>query len=130
MIVNANGITFFNLLHIVLLKLENAARYSINSESADYLCTPILVLYFSMIHNLLVTRLRNAIEPMLRRSSQLFSLRSAFIVLFVVAFVFHVPAAKAQRIIPAAERMDQYLPLLQGKRVALLINQTSRVGNS
>lgn len=33
----------------------------------------------------------------------------------------------AQRIIPGAERMNEYLPLLQGRRVALLINQTSRV---
>ena len=35
----------------------------------------------------------------------------------------------AQKIIPGAERMKDYLPLLSGKRVALLINQTSRVGN-
>lgn len=32
-------------------------------------------------------------------------------------------------IVPGAARMDQYLPLLQGRRVALLINQTSRVGD-
>lgn len=31
---------------------------------------------------------------------------------------------------PAAERLNEYLPMLQGKRVALLINQTSRVGNT
>lgn len=31
-------------------------------------------------------------------------------------------------VITGAERMDKYLPLLQGKRVALLINQTSVVG--
>lgn len=35
-----------------------------------------------------------------------------------------------KRIIPGAERMDQYLPLLKGKRVGLFANQTSRVGNT
>ena len=33
------------------------------------------------------------------------------------------------RIIPAAERMDQYLPLLAGKKVALFANHTSVAGN-
>lgn len=35
-----------------------------------------------------------------------------------------------KRIIPAAERMEQYLPLLKGKKVGLFANQTSMVGNS
>ncbi len=35
--------------------------------------------------------------------------------------------AKAQ--IPGAERLDQYLPLLKNKRVALVVNQTSVIGN-
>ena len=35
-----------------------------------------------------------------------------------------------KRMIPGAERMDQYLPLLKGKNVALFANQTSTVGNS
>jgi uncharacterized protein YbbC (DUF1343 family) len=35
-----------------------------------------------------------------------------------------------KRIIPGAERMDQYLPLLKGKRIGLFANQTSRVGNT
>ena len=30
---------------------------------------------------------------------------------------------------PAAERTDQYLPLLKGKKVAVFANQTSTVGN-
>ncbi|HZI54833.1 MAG TPA: DUF1343 domain-containing protein, partial [Chitinophagaceae bacterium] len=34
-----------------------------------------------------------------------------------------------QRIIPAAERIDEYLPLLKGKRVGIFANQTSMVGN-
>lgn len=36
--------------------------------------------------------------------------------------------SKAQKIFPGAECLKDYLPLLSGKRVALLINQTSRVG--
>lgn len=35
-----------------------------------------------------------------------------------------------KRIVPAAERMDQYLHLLKGKRVGLFANQTSMVGNA
>ena len=35
-----------------------------------------------------------------------------------------------QRIIPAAERINVYLPLLKGKRVGIFANQTSMVGNT
>lgn len=35
-----------------------------------------------------------------------------------------------KRIIPGAERMDQYLPLLTGKSVAIFANQTSMVGTT
>jgi uncharacterized protein YbbC (DUF1343 family) len=43
-----------------------------------------------------------------------------------------VPSTKqrSNRIIPAAERLDAYLPLLKGKKVAVFANQTSMVGNS
>ena len=34
------------------------------------------------------------------------------------------------QIVPGAARLDQYLPLLQGKSVALFANQTSMVGNT
>jgi len=34
------------------------------------------------------------------------------------------------KIIPAAERMDLYLPMLKGKRVAVFANHTSLVGNT
>src|SRR5690606_23558940 len=37
--------------------------------------------------------------------------------------------AQAQRVIPGAERTDAYLPLLSGKRVGLVVNQTSRIGD-
>lgn len=36
----------------------------------------------------------------------------------------------AQNVVVGAERMDVYLPMLKGKTVALLVNQTSRVGES
>lgn len=35
-----------------------------------------------------------------------------------------------QRIIPAAERINVYLPLLKGKKVGIFANQTSMVGNT
>jgi uncharacterized protein YbbC (DUF1343 family) len=36
----------------------------------------------------------------------------------------------ATKIIPGAERIDVYLPLIKGKRVAIFANQTSMVGNT
>jgi uncharacterized protein YbbC (DUF1343 family) len=38
--------------------------------------------------------------------------------------------SNVSRIIPAAERMDQYLPLLAGKKVAIFANHTSMAGTS
>ena len=38
--------------------------------------------------------------------------------------------SNSNKIIPAAERLDAYLPLLKGKKVAVFANQTSMVGNS
>ena len=38
--------------------------------------------------------------------------------------------AKEPGVIPAAERTEAYLPLLSGKRVALVANQTSRIGKT
>ena len=37
---------------------------------------------------------------------------------------------KPARILPGAERLDSYLPLLKGKRVGIFANQTSVVGNT
>src|SRR5258705_12281528 len=34
------------------------------------------------------------------------------------------------RIIPGAERIDVYLPLIKGKRIGIFANQTSMVGNT
>lgn len=41
-----------------------------------------------------------------------------------------VTTPKNQTIIPAAERINVYLPLIKGKRVGIFANQTSTVGNS
>lgn len=38
--------------------------------------------------------------------------------------------SQAQNLQLGAERMDQYLPLLEGKRVALVVNQTSVINNT
>ena len=57
------------------------------------------------------------------------------ILLFLFSFIMQTPvfsqaAPGAARIIPGAERLDQYLPLLKGKNVAVFANQTSVVGTS
>src|ERR1044071_323332 len=54
------------------------------------------------------------------------SIRKVFTLILGMLLAF---AANAEKIIPAAERTADYLPLLKGKKVALLINQTSRVGD-
>src|SRR5688572_28690818 len=40
------------------------------------------------------------------------------------------PLKNGDSIVPAAWRLNDYLPLLAGKKVALLINQTSTVGKT
>ena len=52
-----------------------------------------------------------------------------YIVLAVLMF-FCFRIAIAQKIIPGAERMEVYVPLLKGKSVAVFANQTSMVGNT
>lgn len=46
------------------------------------------------------------------------------------AAVQHVPVATDSKIIPAAERVESYLPLLKNKRVAVFANNTSMVQES
>lgn len=54
---------------------------------------------------------------------------SAFALLLLLLTLQPVYAAKRDTTItPADERTEQYLPLLNGKRVALIINQTAKVG--
>jgi uncharacterized protein YbbC (DUF1343 family) len=53
--------------------------------------------------------------------------KSAIISVFILAYLF--THAQSPRIIPAAERVNVYVPLLKGKRVGVFSNQTSMVGN-
>jgi uncharacterized protein YbbC (DUF1343 family) len=56
------------------------------------------------------------------------SMKQILLLLCVTAFSF--AGISQERIIPGAERMEQYLPLLRGKRIGLFANQTSVVGNT
>lgn len=47
----------------------------------------------------------------------------------LLALLLFFNVASAQKIIPGAESTAEYLPMLKGKRVALLINHTSRIGD-
>jgi uncharacterized protein YbbC (DUF1343 family) len=67
------------------------------------------------------------------------NLTSLFIMLASVSISFSCTAQSAasaatkkssERILPAAERLSEYLPLLKGKKVAVFANQTSMVGNT
>ena len=57
------------------------------------------------------------------------SMKQILLVLFGVTS-FSFTAISQQKIIPGAERMEQYLPLLKGKRIGLFANQTSVVANT
>ena len=54
-------------------------------------------------------------------------LKSGILVVFLLTFCI---AFSQKRIIPGAERLAQYLPLLKNKKVGLFANQTSMVGNT
>lgn len=47
---------------------------------------------------------------------------------FNVLICFWVLSGMAQEVLPGAEQLSQYLPLLKGKKVAVFANQTSLVG--
>ena len=49
---------------------------------------------------------------------------------FLCCLLFTFNAVTAQKVITGAEQMDHLLPILKGKRVALVVNQTSRVGET
>lgn len=55
-------------------------------------------------------------------------LRTLLLVVFLLGL--NALAAAGQSIVPAAERMSQYLPMLKGKKIALVMNQTSVAGHS
>lgn len=49
---------------------------------------------------------------------------------FLYCLLFICNAVTAQKVITGAEQMDRLLPILKGKRVALVVNQTSKVGET
>ncbi|MEO8823900.1 MAG: DUF1343 domain-containing protein, partial [Ginsengibacter sp.] len=51
-------------------------------------------------------------------------------ILFIGLLIITLSAISQKNIIPGAERLDQYVPLLKGKNVALFANPTSMVGNT
>ena len=61
-----------------------------------------------------------------------------FRIVWVALFLFlklslsfsQVKISDSAKVIVGAERMKEYLPMLQGKNVALVINQTSRIGRT
>lgn len=57
------------------------------------------------------------------------SFRKAAMMLLVIPFNYCVqPYQVSAQVITGAERMDQYIPSLKGKNIALVVNQTSLVG--
>lgn len=58
------------------------------------------------------------------------SYRKAAMLLLIIAFNYCVqPHLASAQVIAGAERMDQYMPSLKGKNIALVVNQTSLVAN-
>ena len=55
---------------------------------------------------------------------------SLFVAWLLLAVSVYSQDKKPARILPGAERLDVYLPLLKGKRVGIFANQTSTVGNT
>lgn len=55
-------------------------------------------------------------------------MKTKYIFLLYLLFTFH--ALAAQKIISGAEQTERLLPLLKGKRVALVVNQTSMAGKT
>ena len=58
-------------------------------------------------------------------------IRSIFVLVFMFSLLrCHPVDEQSQEIITGAARMDQYLPLIEGKNVGLVVNHTSRVGET
>src|SRR5688500_13708739 len=57
-------------------------------------------------------------------------MKKYFSLLTILSLLNYTGIFSQSQIIPGAERMDVYLPLLKGKAVALLANQTSMVSNT
>jgi uncharacterized protein YbbC (DUF1343 family) len=48
----------------------------------------------------------------------------------ILSFFCMLPALKADDVKVGAARIDQYIPIIQGKSVGLVVNQTSTIGNT
>ena len=59
-----------------------------------------------------------------------FSYRALFLFVFLCLISDFVPAQPAGKILTGAEQFDRFLPLIKGKRVGLVINQTSQSGGT
>lgn len=55
-------------------------------------------------------------------------MKAKYIFLLYLLFTFN--ALTAQKVVTGAEQMDRLLPLLKGKRIALVVNQTSMIGKT
>ena len=63
-------------------------------------------------------------------------MKNSFVIIFLLLSIISCKGQKNtqqsseihQRIMPAAERIDEYLPLIKGRRVGIFANQTSTVG--
>ena len=53
--------------------------------------------------------------------------RASFILIFL--FIMLSPMRVNSQIVTGAEQMDQYMPLLKGKRIGMVVNHTSVVGS-
>lgn len=51
------------------------------------------------------------------------------IFVFILSLALFTPIVKAERVVVGAERTNLYLPMLEGKRVAVMTNQSGTVGN-
>ena len=48
---------------------------------------------------------------------------------FILSLLLFAPFVKAERVVVGAERTNLYLPMLEGKRVAVMTNQSGTVGD-
>jgi uncharacterized protein YbbC (DUF1343 family) len=69
------------------------------------------------------------VSACLLRAIYLYRLMRLCLLGLLFFFAAGAQAVPVPKIVPGAARMDVYLSMLRGKRVALLINQTSRVGD-
>ncbi len=70
------------------------------------------------------------LHDLIDKKNKYMKIISLFITCLLLAVLVDGQNKKPARILPGAERLDVYLPLLKGKRVGIFANQTSMVGNT